>query len=157
MYIHTDDDLTRVNRDFLGPKGKRLPWVAQYRTYGVTIAMFLVMWGLFVFLGVPVNQWTLLLYVFITALITLRITQQMKRDVSIIDNIRAGWQEVTVPRPEKPAEHEHVVLLRIPVRPYDTPPAPRWWEFRKRRAGSETPAPAPVTPITRAERRRARS
>ena len=36
MRVYTDDDLRRIDRTWLGPPNKRLPWVATYRQY-VTI------------------------------------------------------------------------------------------------------------------------
>ncbi|MGO2933147.1 hypothetical protein [Microbacterium sp.] len=157
MYVYTDDDLSRVNRDYLGPKGKRLPFVLKYRTYGISFAILAAMWGLFVFVGLPVNQWTLLLFFFASALVIIGVVKRLQREVSVLESAIAGWQEVTVPRAEKPNPHAHVVQASVRMRPYDIEPEPRWWEFRKLRAASAMETPSRREPKTRAERRRVRS
>ncbi|KJL49558.1 hypothetical protein RS84_00032 [Microbacterium hydrocarbonoxydans] len=148
MYVYTDDDLTRINRDYLGPKGKRLPWVATYRAYGVSIAVLVGMFGLFMALNVPLSQWTALLYAFLSVLVITWIVRRMKRDVSIWAMARAGYQEVTVPRAARPAPKRHTIAASVQRWDYNAQPAPRWWERRSHStkktsvtAGSRQPAP----------------
>lgn len=159
MYVYTDDDLTRINRDFLGPKGKRLPWVATYRTYGVSIGVFVGVFALFMALGVPVNQWTALLYACTCTLVIAWFVRRMKRDVSIWSMTKAGWQEVTVPRAPRPVSKGHTMRLEIKRWDYDAEPAPRWWQRRPTKTTTKTERagnsqPAPITPGSRRAARR---
>lgn len=159
MYVYTDDDLTRINRDYLGPKGRRLPWVATYRSYGVAAAVLVGMFGLFMMLNVPLSQWTVLLYGFSSTLVIAWIIRRMKRDVSIWAMAKAGYQEVTVPRETAPARKPHTMSLGIKRWDYDAVPAPRWWERgarREMRAPRSTPShAAPKASARRRQRRRA--
>lgn len=131
MYVYTDDDLTRINRDFLGPKGRRLPFVLQYRTYGVIIGVFVLGWFLlFTIFGLGISQWTLLLYVFVCGLAATAIVQRLKRDVGLFQMFRAAAQEVAVPRETRPRTHHHTVRAEVTLyRSMDDRPAPkrRWW------------------------------
>jgi hypothetical protein len=141
VYIYTDDDLNRVNRDYLGPKGRRLPWVATYRTYGVTLAVLVAEFAAFMFIGVPLNQWTGLLFCCVAFLSVTYVIRRLNGDVSIVAMFKSGWQEVTVPRP--PAARAKARSLRVIVQrfDYDAVPAPRWWQWKARRAVVAARAP----------------
>lgn len=130
MYVYTDDDLTRINRDYLGPKGKRLPWVATYRAYGVAIGVLVGMFGLFMVLNVPLSQWTVLLYAFLSVLVITWIVRRIQRDVSIWAMAKAGYQEVTVPRATQPAPKTHTITATVKRWDYNAQPAPRWSQRR---------------------------
>lgn len=134
MYVYTDDDLTRINRDYLGPKGRQLPWVATYRTYVVVLATIAGMFLLFLFLGIPFNKWTVLLYAASTALATLTFTRRMRPDQSLLSIVLMGWQEVVVPRQPSNSPRKHQIGVSVARFDYDAPAVPRWWEFRQRRA-----------------------
>jgi len=155
MYIYTDDDLTRINRDYLGPKGKRLPWVASYRTYGIATAVLLGMAALYMILGIPLNQWTGLLYFFACALILNYVVQRMNRDVSLLAMAKAGWQEVTVPRAARPNPKDHTLHVAITMHGYDAQPAPTWWE-RHFKSSTGTRKPSAATVADEGTRRAAR-
>ncbi len=128
MYIYTDDDLTRINRDYLGPKGKRLPWVATYRTYVVVGAVATGIFGLFLFLGVPLNQWTVLLYLFLCALVVTYAIRRLNRDVSLYSMFKAGWQEVNVPRAGDERPKSYQIKANVQRFAYDAMPGPYWWQ-----------------------------
>lgn len=140
MYVYTDDDLTRINRDYLGPKGKRLPWVATYRTYGVSIAVLVFMFAGFMWIGLPLNQWTVLLYVFACVLTINFVVRRLKRDVSLWSMFKAGYQEVSVPRAAKPKPQEHPIRVEIARFDYSAQPTPTWWErhFKKAQTKQQT-------------------
>ncbi|WP_146081228.1 hypothetical protein [Rathayibacter rathayi] len=140
MYIYTDDDLGRIDRAYLGPKGRRLPFIATYRTYGITVAVLVGVFFLFMMIGLPLNEWTVLLYGLVCTMTVARIIQRMKRDVSIWSMFRAGTQEVTVPRRPRPIPEPHTMTLTIPRLAYDVTPAPRWWERIKLRRGAAATA-----------------
>jgi hypothetical protein len=147
VYIYTDDDLNRVNRDYLGPKGRRLPFVATYRTYGVTIAVVVVEIAVFMFVGVPLNQWTGLFFCFFAFLSVTYVIRRLNGDVSIVSMFKAGWQEVTVPRPPTQRAKEHVIHAQVQKFDYDAIAPPRWWELKKRRAAR--PGSTTTGPLTR--------
>lgn len=135
MYVYTDDDLTRINRDFLGPRGRRLPWVMQYRTYGIIISVYFLGWFvLFQVFRLGFNQWTALLYVFACAMACVSIVQRLKRDVGLFSMFRAAAQEVAVPRAPRPREESHTIHAAIAS--YDSiddrPARKRRWPFRTR-------------------------
>lgn len=132
MYIYTDDDLTKINRDYLGPKGKRVPWVWTYRTYGVVLAVVVGLFALFVFVGVPLNQWTGLAFFFVAFLLSTYVVRRLNGDVGIVAMFQAGWQEVRVPRSPRPNVQEHQIQITVRQFDYDAVPAPRWWEFKAR-------------------------
>lgn len=128
MYIYTDDDLTRINRDYLGPKGKRLPWVASYRTYLVALCVVVAVAGVYLLVGIPLNKWTGLFFVLLCALLINYVVRRLTRDVSLWAMFKAGWQEVNVPRP--PADTPKTMLIQANVKKfdYDAVPEPRWWQ-----------------------------
>lgn len=157
MYVYTDDDLTRINRDYLGPKGRRLPWVATYRNYGVALGVLVGMFALFMAVGIPFNQWTLLLYGFSSTLVITWFNRRLNRDVSIWAMAKAGWQEVTVPRAPRPVSKAHTVRLQIKRWDYDAEPPARWWQRRSTKTKTDLAAnsqPAPITPASRRATRR---
>lgn len=135
MYIYTDDDLTRINRDYLGPKGKRLPWVLPYRVYAVIFLSAFIWFGIGWILQIPINQWTGLLFVFVVAMTVIYVTRRLRRDVSLWAMFKGGWQEVIAPRHpgEKTTPHQ-VVAHRIQMFPIGAAPTPRWWQFTARAA-----------------------
>jgi len=131
MYLYTDDDLTRVNRDYLGPKGKRLPWTAQYRTYGVFIVVaFLLFFG-FLMLGIPANKYSIVSYGFILYLSMKAIVRKMDGQVSLWASFKTGWQEMDVPR--QPRETTQTVGATIKRYGKDEEPDLRWWQRIGRR------------------------
>jgi hypothetical protein len=153
VYIYTDDDLNRVNRDYLGPKGRRLPFVATYRTYGVTIAVVVVEIAVFMFVGVPLNQWTGLIFCFCAFLSVTYVIRRLNGDVSIVAMFRAGWQEVTVPRPPTTRAKEHVIHAQVQKFDYDAIAPPRWWELKKKRAARRAASPEQSHAVTTGKHR----
>ena len=148
MYIYTDDDLTTINRDYLGPKGKRLPWVASYRTYGITLVVIVAWFVVFLLSGLPLNQWVGLLYVIVVFSTVTYVVRRVRRDVSLWAMFRTGWQEVTVPRAVEPRPESHPVVVTVPRYDYDAKPKPRWWErgARAARKAAQTPSPGASRP-----------
>lgn len=128
MYIYTDDDLTRINRDYLGPKGRRLPWVASYRTYFVALTVLVMLAGVYLLVGIPLNQWTALLYVFVAALLVNYVVRRLTRDVSLWAMFKAGWQEVNVPRPPSDKATTKLITAKVARFDYNAEPEPRWWQ-----------------------------
>lgn len=133
MYIYTDDDLTRINRDYLGPKGRRIPWIASYRTYGVAMAIAVIEFFAFMVLDIPFSKWTVLLYFVCVALTIPYVLRRLNRDVSLLSMFRQGWQEMSVPRAD-PKPKTNRIELKVERFDYNAEPRPRWWQLRARRA-----------------------
>lgn len=133
MYIYTDDDLTRINRDYLGPKGRRIPWVASYRTYGVAMTIAVIEFFAFMALDIPFSKWTVLLYFVCVALTIPFVLRRLNGDVSLLAMFRQGWQEVSVPRSD-PKPKTLRVELKVGRFDYNAEPRPRWWQLRARKA-----------------------
>lgn len=139
MYLYTDDDLTRINRDFLGPKGKRLPFVLQYRTYfiatGVAAFTLILLFGIF---RLPVDELTVVIFLTIVGFVTGGIVARLKRDVGFVGLVQAGWQEVAVPRAPQPTRNdEHVIRASIPMyASVDAQPHRRWWQRKQQHQGA---------------------
>lgn len=124
MYVHTDDDLARIDRTYLGPKGRRLPWAASYRTYGITFVVGLVVFAVLYQVGVNMlDLWGWYWWGLITYLIVRFLTKRLRNDVGLIANVRGVWQEVGVPRDDRrPVKHSEMSLA-IPFQPdRDAPP-----------------------------------
>ncbi len=128
MYIYTDDDLTRINRDYLGPKGRRIPWVASYRTYVVVGVIALVEFFAYMLLDIPFNKWTVLLYFACVALTIPAVLRRMNGDVSLVAMFRQGWQETAVPRRKTKVESQRLEA-NVQRFKYDAEPLPKWWQL----------------------------
>lgn len=138
MYIYTDDDLTRINRDYLGPKGRRIPWVASYRTYVVVGAIALFEFFAFMMLDIPFNKWTALLYFVCVTLTVPAVLRRMNGDVSLVAMFRQGWQEVAVPRADTRVE-ARTVQLKVQRFDYTAEPQPKWWQRLIMKAKAKKP------------------
>lgn len=99
MRIYTDDDLRRVDRTWLGPPNKRLPWVATYRQYVTIIIVALTTFSLMLFLGADMTElgwifvWGCLTYFTVKA-----VDEHYRDDVGILVNGITAYQEMSVPR-----------------------------------------------------------
>lgn len=139
MYLYTDDDLTRINRDFLGPAGRRFPFVLQYRTYfiaaGVAFLTLILLFGIF---RLPVDEFTVLLFLTIVGFATGGIVARLKRDVGFVGLVQAGWQEVAVPRAPQPSRNdEHLIRASIPMyASVDAQPRRRRWQRKQKQQGA---------------------
>lgn len=99
MRIYTDDDLRRIDRTWLGPPNKRLPWVATYRQYVTIIIVALTTFSLMLFLGFAMTElawlfiWGCLTYFTVKA-----VNDRYRDDVGILVNFITAYQEMSVPR-----------------------------------------------------------
>lgn len=115
MYVHTDDDLARIDRTYLGPKGRRLPWTATYRTYGIFFVVGLVMFALLYQAGVNMlNLWGWYWWGLITFLVVRFLNRRLRSDVGLIANARSVAQEVSVPRDDPRPAKQSDMSLSIP-------------------------------------------
>ncbi|WP_460461648.1 hypothetical protein [Arthrobacter pigmenti] len=122
MRVFTDDDLTRIDRTYLGPKGRKIPWTATYRQYGIGFATLALAFGAMVLFGVPINPYTLWAWFFGSIGLSLYIVRRLRADVSLWATFKAAWQEVAVPRddPAKPTHYD--MKICVPIYAAGTPP-----------------------------------
>lgn len=133
MRVVTDDELKRINRDFLGAKGKRLPFIATYRTYVVVFSIAFATFVAFWVLRVPFSEWTALLYCVVVAYASLLVVRRLQGDVGIVAMFKAAGQEVVVPRSSSPHPRTYRVAAKVPHYSLDAEPRRRWWQRRSRK------------------------
>lgn len=103
MRVYTDDDLRRVDRTWLGPPNKRLPWVATYRQYVTIIIVVLSLFGFMLYLGLPMTELGWLFVCGASSYFIVRgINEHYRDDVGIIVNFITAYQELSVPRDDDP-------------------------------------------------------
>lgn len=106
--LHTDDELGTVNADFLGPPGYTLPWRARYSAYGIgALLAVLAYWFMHRF-GLPVNVFTVAWATLLIVLVTRKVGSLISYETPLRSLLAVLWQEMTGPRPPKPA----VAVLR---------------------------------------------
>lgn len=113
MRVYTDDDLRRIDRTWLGPPNKRLPWVATYRQYVTIIVVGLTLFAVMLYLGFPMTElafqfvWFLLTYFSVKA-----FDAYYRDDVGILVNGITAYQELSVPREDADAGYSQIWCLR---------------------------------------------
>lgn len=112
MRIYTDDDIRRVDRTWLGPPGKRLPWVASYREYVTILVVAVGVFSLMVYLGFAMSEllW-LSVWGFATAFIVKAINNHYRDDVGILNNFITAYQEISVPRADSGEDFNKNLIL----------------------------------------------
>lgn len=111
MY-HTDDLLHRVDRIYLGPPGKTLPFKVRYVAYGVGFLVFVLstvlLRGL---LSVPWSSGSTLIQAGIVVFVTGRLMRFVTGDVTVRSVITAAWNDLVAPRPPKAGTSTPVAAL----------------------------------------------
>lgn len=99
MKIYTDDDIRRIDRTWLGPPNRRLPWVATYRQYVTILAVGMSVFGFMLWLGLPMTELLWLLVAGMVTYLTVKFIENHYRDdVGILTNFISAFQEVSTPR-----------------------------------------------------------
>lgn len=112
MRIYTDDDIRRVDRTWLGPPGRRLPWVATYREYVTILVVAVGVFSLMVYLGFPMSELLWLgVWGFSTAFIVKAINNHYRDDVGILNNFITAYQEISVPRADGGKDFDKNLIL----------------------------------------------
>lgn len=119
--ITTDDALARVDRHFLGPPGKTMPfrpsYTAIYTGAAVFFTIFVVARAL---LHVPLGFQPLAIMLAATVVITSRITRYVTPDRPLRSVVKAAWNDLNAPRPPKPGQTFVVELYPMTCRSTDT-------------------------------------
>jgi hypothetical protein len=129
MRVQCDDDLYRVDRVYLGPRGKPWPLRATYRGWvmaGIIMLAVLIVWRM---IGLP-TPWMVLLGVAAGSYwLGQRLDRWFTADRPILSELGRVFQELAAPRPDLHPEpvtwrHEIEVTRWGP----GAPPRPRWWK-----------------------------
>lgn len=127
MRVYTDDELFRVDRTYLGPKGKRVPWRASYRAYGVWAAVTLA-YGVVALSIFPITVLTVGLVLFASLYTTIKVMERLDADRPLATVPVVGWHELSAPRPTSAAQRRQVAVeVRAPRWPAGAAPEVRWW------------------------------
>lgn len=128
MDVRTDDDLYRVDRTYLGPKGRSLLIHATYRQWGLFFVVAVILLVCARALDLPVNPMTLLCGVTAAWFIALGISKRLTYDRPLFAEMVRLGQELIAPRPNlNPQPETHKVVVSVPVWTYGARPNPRWW------------------------------
>ena len=132
MRIQCDDELFRVDRVFLGPKGKPWPLRATYRAYvlwGFLAVGSLVLWRM---IGLPWHMLVLAAIPIVTYPLATWIDKKLNADRPFLSELWRAWQELVAPRPAlHPEPFTRVHGLKAERWKADAPPARRWWSRAK--------------------------
>lgn len=147
MMVRTDDEMYRVDRTYLGPKGKRFPFRATYRAYGIWLTVVLLLAAALLRLGVSASFGSVALTLAGAIYLTIRIGKHLDADRPLRAVVTQLWHEVTAPREPRQMSTAYDVTARAPRwRAGATPHVP-WWRrlsavitVPRRRAGVKTPA-----------------
>lgn len=146
MLIRTDDEMYRVDRTYLGPKGRRFPFRATYRAYGIWLVIVVVMAFGSLRLGIPVSLASVLLILTAAVWITIKVGVHLDYDRPLRAMVWVVWHEVTAPREPRAEPREQVVAVRARRWRAGAVPPVRWWSRLRpvvRRRGKAT-NPEPV-------------
>lgn len=127
MLIRTDDEMYRVDRTYLGPKGKRFPFRATYRAYGIWLASTVALSGVLLQLGVPPSLGAALIVPAVAAYLTIRIGRLLDHDRPLRVVAAQMWHEVSAPRQPRPLARTYAVDVRAARWRAGARAPRRWW------------------------------
>ncbi len=117
MRIQCDDDLYRVDRVFLGPKGKPWPFRATYRALVLTAGLLFLGVTVWRAVHLPFNT-VILVAIGIGAYLGAQaLDKRLTVDRPVLGEAQRIWQELTAPRPDV---NPRAVTTRLTV------DIPRW-------------------------------
>lgn len=130
MRVYTDDEMFRVDRTYLGPKGKRFPWRATYRAYGVWLMVLFALAMVMLRLGVSPSLNSVVLLLMVSVAITIWFMKHIDADRPLRALSSMVWHELTAPRPvtSYDAAHSYQVGAKAPRWQADAQPRVRWWQ-----------------------------
>ena len=149
MLIRTDDEMYRVDRTYLGPKGRRFPFRATYRAYGIWLVIVVVLGFGSLRLGIPVSLASVLLILTAAVWITIKVGLHLDYDRPLRAMVWVVWHEVTAPREPRSEAREHIVAVRARRWRAGALPPLRWWSrlrlpLRRRRERVPEPLVIPA-------------
>ncbi len=148
MRIRTDDDVYRVDAVWLGPPKATFPWRVRYVSWGVGMAVFLVVLGVERQLGIGFSffstGWALLITILLTRMIGSRISHERPLTAVAAMLVR----ELTAPRKKTAARGGAASAARIRVQPNRPRPRQRGLRRRGRSRKEDDSVRAPSPPQT---------
>lgn len=99
MRVETDDELGRVDRRWLGPPGRELPFAARYVAWGLGLAFFALGQTLMSAAG-AVSIINTAIVIMGSAIATTLVLRTVNPDKPVRVLARAAWSEISSPRPD---------------------------------------------------------
>lgn len=122
MKFVSDDDIKRIDRRYLGPKGKLLIVRTSYRNWGIAIAVSVGVIFLWMFLGLPIDKWLISFAAFGTIFLIVGIQRYLVDEVTLFSTIKMLFNEAKSPHEEHLAKPESVFLgMYVPIHQDGTP------------------------------------
>lgn len=122
MRFVSDDDIKRVDRRYLGPKGKLLIVRTSYRNWGIAVAVIVGVVIMWTFLGLPVNKWLVALAGFGVIFLIVAIQRYLVDEVTIFSTAKMFYNEARAPSKEHVEASESVFLgMYVPIYEDGTP------------------------------------
>jgi hypothetical protein len=131
MLVKCDDELYRLDRVYLGPKGKPLPLRLTYRAWSMLAGLMFVMITVWRRLGLP---WNLMMFLLLAAgcyFVAGWLDRLLTSDRPLFSELQRIVQEIFAPRPTlENTAMVYVAAVRVPRWSAVARPAPRWWQRR---------------------------
>ena len=116
MRFVSDDDIKRIDRRYLGPKGKLLIIRTSYRNWGIAIAVSVSVVFLWMFLGLPADKWLISFAAFGTIFLIVAIQRYLVDEVTLFSTAKMFLNEAKSPHEEHLAQPESVFMgMYVPI------------------------------------------
>lgn len=116
MKFVSDDDIKRVDRRYLGPKGKLLIVRTTYRNWGIAVGVIVSVVFLWTFLGLPVDKWLIAIAAFGSLFLIVGIQRYLVDEVTIYSTAKTLYNEAQAPSEEHVGKPETVFLgMYVPI------------------------------------------
>lgn len=110
MKFVSDDDIKRVDRRYLGPKGKLLIVRTSYRNWGIAVGVIVVVIFVWSFLGLPVDKWLIAFAAFGTIFLIVAIQRYLVDEVTLFSTAKMFYNEAQAPSEAHLGKPETVFL-----------------------------------------------
>lgn len=122
MKFVSDDDIKRVDRRYLGPKGKLLVVRTSYRNWGIAVTVIVGIALVWTFLGLPINKWLVAIVAFGAIFLIVGIQRYLVDEVTVFSTAKTFYNEARAPSRELVEAPETVFLgMHVPIH-HDTQP-----------------------------------
>ncbi|MBN9113326.1 MAG: hypothetical protein J0I34_31655 [Pseudonocardia sp.] len=116
MLVRTDDEVYRVDAVWLGPPRATFPWRARYVSYGLGLAVMIVIMFVQRRLGISLDFFSVAWSLLLTIVITRFLGKRVNYDRPLGQIVALFRHEVTGPRPETATRGGQVRAGRVRVR-----------------------------------------
>ena len=123
MRFVSDDDIKRIDRRYLGPKGKLLIVRTSYRNWGIAIGVSVGIVFMWMFLGLPVDKWLIAIAAFGAIFLIVAIQRYLVDEVTLFSIARMLYNEAKAPHAEHLGQPESVFMgMYVQIHQDGTPP-----------------------------------